>query len=150
MIGGPLAGRPTKFEERFCEMLIKHMSQGLTLESFGGEIGVAQDTLFRWIKQNPSFSEARKIGDTAQKAFFEKLGLTAAVGKIKGFNATAYIWCSKNMIGWRDQVQVTGANDGPLQIEARKYKDLPDKELLELLPEAKKELSGQRDSQGID
>ena len=110
-------GRPTKYEERYPEMLIHHMTEGLSYQSFAATIGVHIDTLYEWERVYPNFSEAKKVGKGLLLLFFEKLGRAAAAGKVENFNATAYVWLSKNMIGWRDKVAFTDENGGPLKTE---------------------------------
>jgi len=56
------AGRPTLYEDRFCEELIAHMAEGFTFESFAGVVGVTRDTLYNWQNQHAEFLDAHKIG----------------------------------------------------------------------------------------
>lgn len=65
------AGRPTKYEERFCDLLIEHMDKGLSFEAFAGYLGVSKDTLFEWVKVHPEFSDSKKIGTEKARLWWE-------------------------------------------------------------------------------
>jgi hypothetical protein len=100
-------------------MLIDHMKQGQSLFSFSAVINVNQDSLYEWEKRHPSFSEAIKAGRAQQANFWEKTGIKATHGKIPGFNATAFIWMTKNMLGWRDKqdIELSGKEGTPIQVQ---------------------------------
>lgn len=95
-------GRPSKYNPALIEDLVKHMTQGLSFESFAGRVGVHKDTLYEWLKHHPEFSDAKKRGEAGSLLFWEKLGLLGVVGKQKGFNATMWIFNMKNRFKWRD------------------------------------------------
>jgi len=110
-----MLGRPTKYEERFCDMLVKHMSEGLSFESFAAEVNTHKDTLYEWKKVYEEFSDAHKRGITQNLSFWEKIGRSLAI-KGKG-NVVAWIFNMKNRHGWKDSQEIT-APDGqsPIQI----------------------------------
>ncbi len=112
-------GRPTKYKPEYCQKLIDHMAQGLSFESFAGLIDVCLDTLYEWEKKYPEFSETKKRGRRKQAIFWEGAGRDAALGKIENFNATAFVWMTKNMLGWREKqdVELSGPKGGPIQTE---------------------------------
>lgn len=89
-------GRPSKYQPQFCEMLIQHMSEGLSFETFASVIKVDRDTIYEWCNKHPDFSDAKKTASLACQLFWEKLGRNGAAGKIKNFNSTAYIYNCKN------------------------------------------------------
>lgn len=126
-------GRPTKYKPEYCDMLIEHMSQGLSYETFAAVLSVSLDSLYEWEHKHPLFSEAKKEGRQKQRMTFEKIGMNAALGKIKDFNATAYVWLSKNMLGWRDKqdIEISGKDGGPIQTHttSQEAKHLTDAEL---------------------
>ncbi len=70
-------------------MLISHMSQGLSFESFAGVISSDREVLFKWAKTHEDFGNAKKAGTEKALLFWEKLGVGLAAGKIKG---TPAIW----------------------------------------------------------
>lgn len=99
-------GRPTKYKPEFCEMLIKHMSEGYSFASFGGVAGCSEETLHQWKKQYEDFSESYKKGQALSMQFWEKLGMAQAIGQTKGSSAT-WIFNMKNRFKWTDRVEQT-------------------------------------------
>lgn len=129
------AGRPTKYKPEYCQQLIKHMSEGLSFKTFGVEINVDEQTLYTWCEKHPEFLESKNIGRKAQELFFEKTGRAAMVGKIPGFNSTAFVWMSKNMLGWRDRqdIEISGKNGSPIRHELSDITNATTEELKERL-----------------
>ena len=96
-------GRPTKFRPQYCDMLIVHMSEGLSFEAFAGLVNVNLDTLYNWESLFPEFSDAKKIGVQKSRLFWETVGRQGAVGRIKNFNAASYCFNMKNRFQWSDR-----------------------------------------------
>lgn len=103
------AGRPSLYKPEYCKALIDHLASGLSFESFAATIDVNRDTLYEWEKVHPAFSDARKIGTEKSLIFWEKMGLTGALGKIKGFQPAVYIFTMKNRFRWTDRQETTHA-----------------------------------------
>jgi transposase len=126
------AGRPTKYKPEFCEMLIDHMSEGYSFESFGAIAQVWDTTLDDWANTIPEFSEAKMIG--RRKQLFANEKLIRDVAKYGEGNATAAIFILKNCHPktWRDR----------REIEITPPKDMTQDELIreaeELLKQVKK------------
>lgn len=99
-------GRPTQYREEYCEMLIEHMSKGLSYESFAGLIGVGRSTIYDWEKSQPAFSDAKSVGHAKMTLNLEEIGLKGMMGKLKGFNASTFIFTMKNKCGWSDKNEV--------------------------------------------
>lgn len=93
---GYVFGRPTKYKKEYCEMLVEHMGKGYSFESFSATIGTHRDTLYEWAKVHKNFSDAKKLGREASLLFFEKMGVGGMSGKLKGFNASSWIFTVKN------------------------------------------------------
>lgn len=74
-------GRPSKFDPAYAERIIKHMANGLSFESFGGEIGVHKDTLYEWVKRYPDFADAKKKATERCRLWWERLGMAALMGR---------------------------------------------------------------------
>ncbi len=107
------AGQPTKYKPEYCEMLIDHMSQGLSFESFAGKVRVDRDTIYAWVEANPQFSDAKKVGTQLGLLFWEQLGNSGAAGNLPGFNAASFCFNMKNRYKWRDRQDIT-SGDKPL------------------------------------
>jgi len=105
-------GRPTKYKEEYCEMLIDHMAQGLSYESFAAIAKVDRDTLYNWEKLHPKFSDTKRLAFAESQLFWEKAGLTGMFmgGKENPFNATIWVFNMKNRFNWVDKKEVTNEN----------------------------------------
>lgn len=107
-----MAGKPHKFKEEYCDMLVKHMEQGLSYESFAGLIGVTRDCLYKWEGRHESFLYSKKIGKEKQLLTLERIGLKGITGGLPGFNASSYIFTMKNKCGWSDKQEIDHTNNG--------------------------------------
>lgn len=117
-----VGGRPTKYKPEYDEMLIEHMSSGLSFESFAGVISVNQDTLHEWAKVNPSFSEAKKIAFSKCRCWWEKAGISGLWGsKDSTFNAAVWIFNMKNRFKWTDKVEVESSQTNTITLAYRKH-----------------------------
>lgn len=71
-------------------MLVDHMSQGYSFESFGAVVDCGRATLFNWCDQFPSFKEAKLRGYEKGKRLFETILLAKMRGEqVKGMNLKA-------------------------------------------------------------
>ena len=111
------AGRPTSYDPKYCQMLIEHMSKGLSYDTFPPAIGVALSSIYLWEKNHPEFSEAKKEGTRAGMLFWEQAGINGMVGGIQNFNAACWIFNMKNRFKWRDRNEVVGDPDNPITIQ---------------------------------
>lgn len=115
-------GRPTKYDPKYCEMIIEHMSDGASMTSFAAEIGVARSTINEWGEKNPEFSEAINIAKAKCASWWERVARSAAVG---GESTPAIvIFGLKNMSpeDWRDKQEIDhrstdGSMSQPKQIQ---------------------------------
>ena len=67
-------GRPTDYKPEYCEMLIKHMAEGLSFECFAALVDTSRETLYNWTEKHPEFLYAKKRGLEKCQLFWEKLG----------------------------------------------------------------------------
>lgn len=106
------AGRPTKYKPEFCQDLIDHLKEGLSIECFGATlhaaygVHVCKDTVYEWCKVYPEFSDAKKVGESYSQMFWEHLGIKGAKGDYIGFSGSAWIFNMKNRFKWRDQKEI--------------------------------------------
>jgi hypothetical protein len=101
------AGRPDKFKKEYCNMLIDHMANGYSFQSFAGEIGVAIKTLYSWCDLYPEFLHAKEIGRAKGLNYDEKLLTKGALGSVRGYNFNAHKWKMANMYKWTEKVEQT-------------------------------------------
>lgn len=64
-------GPPTKYKPEYCEMLIDHMSEGYSFESFSALIRVGRNTTYLWCKEFPEFKEAKEVAEAMALKYFE-------------------------------------------------------------------------------
>lgn len=121
-------GRPTKYDPKYCEDIIKYFdiephfetpvtytykdgttkeeiklmpSDLPTLAGFSVKIGVHRDTLNSWSKIHKDFSDAIKRAKECQENILVTNGL-------QGLYAQPFaIMASKNILNWRDRQDVT-------------------------------------------
>lgn len=108
----PTIGRPTKFKDEYCEMLVNHMSQGLSSSSFAGVIGVSIERISDWKERISAFREAFKRGEGLRILYWEKK-LPGTSGK----DAVPVIFALKNIDPehWKDRHETAlnvGVADG--------------------------------------
>lgn len=113
------AGRPSLYEDRFCDEIVAFMKQGFSKTAFAGHIGVCHDTVIEWAKQHPQFSDAVKRGQAARTMNLEQGLLEGEIGP----KVTARIFALKNAAPdeWRDKIEHTGPDGGPLQVVVQKF-----------------------------
>lgn len=104
------AGRPTKYKGKYCKMLVKHMSTGLSFKAFGGVVSVCEDTLFEWLKVHKEFSESKKMGLVKCRLFWEQAGIDG-MHQGKDFNSGTWIFNMKNRFNWKDKREESIAPD---------------------------------------
>lgn len=74
-------GRPKiPFNPAWCQMLITHMAEGFSFESFAGRIGISKQTLYNFAKTEPSFLDAKEIGTEKCRLWFESIGKNGMMG----------------------------------------------------------------------
>ena len=99
-----VGGRPSKYDQRYCDMLVTCGSEGMSLTAFAGSIGTTRETLLNWANQYPEFLLAKNLAIAAAACFWERMLVNfARTGK---GNAAAIIFALKNRVKeeWRDQV----------------------------------------------
>lgn len=75
--------KPALYKDEYDQLLITHMAQGYSFESFGADVGCGRRTLFDWIEKYPSFKAAQKEGFEKGKKLFEGILLA----KVRGLDA---------------------------------------------------------------
>lgn len=104
-MGRKKSGRPSKFKKEYCEMLIEHMRNGGSYQTFAAKIpdnAVNIDTLYYWEQKHPEFSDAKKRGFALCRLFFETVGNAIMAGKLKNGNNINWYMQMKNRFGWSD------------------------------------------------
>jgi len=125
-------GQPTKYRPEFCEMLVEHMSEGLSFEAFAGVISVDRDTLFEWKNKHKDFSDAFKEGNGRRRLWDEKVLNDHVTGKSKGspaaimYKMKAFHRLTDDVIGLRKLKMLQLDTMSPEQIRELAVKLLKD------------------------
>lgn len=111
------AGRPTKYDDTFCDAIIDFMADGYSVTAFAGSIRVSRSTVYKWAEDHPEFSDALETAQAAAALWWEdKLRDCAEKGE---GNATASIFGLKNRAAadWRDKqsYEHSGPNGGAIE-----------------------------------
>ena len=101
-------GRPSKYDPKYCDMIVDFMRKGKSLVGFAGTIGVHVDTLYEWEKVHADFSEAIKQARALCQLWWEDQGQVGLfMGKEDGsFSQSAWIFNMKARFGYRDKQEV--------------------------------------------
>lgn len=116
-------GRPTIYEQRFCDGVIAHMSQGASIASFAAEIEVARSTINNWMDQHPEFLEAVSIGKAKCAAWWEAAGRKIVMDGGTAPQATMISLGLKNMAAddWREKREIE--HSGGIEMTTKEQRD---------------------------
>lgn len=106
-----IMAKPTKYKAEYCQLLIDHLAEGKSIEAFPAVIHVNRDTIYEWFKKHREFLDAKNMGLAHARLLFDKITMNAIMGKVPGFNATAWVFTMKNRFGWRDKVELGSPDD---------------------------------------
>ena len=99
------AGRPTKYKADFHpEAFILKSRQGKCITEIAADWGTHRSRLHEWGVKHKEFRDAMKRGRAELEAYYARFGRKMAKGKVQGGNVTAWIWLTKNKLGWTDRV----------------------------------------------
>lgn len=111
------AGRPSKYQERYCDEVREFLKDGYSVAGFAGHIGVAVQTVKNWMAEHPEFLAAVKEAQAAATLWWERRARDAATTGTG--NATTIIFGLKNRARdeWQDMTrhEVTGQDGGPIE-----------------------------------
>lgn len=115
------AGRPTKYQLTYCDLVIEEMAQGKSLTAFAAEIGVSRETIEEWRRVHPEFSVSVKIAKAKCAAWWEERGRALSQGALG--NAGVVVFGLKNMAP-EDWVERTETKvDGSLTVVSKEQRD---------------------------
>lgn len=136
------AGRPSDYDESYPEMLIKHMEQGLSFESFGGIVRVSKQTLYSWAEKYPEFLDAKNTGSMLSLLWWEQQGNNGLHNETiktddgmtvtRSINAQIYrlnMQCRFRDHGWADKASLELSGPDGKPIEHKDVTKLSDEEL---------------------
>lgn len=110
-------GRPSEYDPAFCDQVIDLGKQGKSRAQIASALDVSRQTLINWGIAHPEFVDALTRAKDEELAWWEQ---QAQDGLNKGSSFNATIW-AKSVSGrfprepYRERVQLTGADDGPIR-----------------------------------
>lgn len=114
-------GRPTKYDPALCEKVIELGKEGYSKAQICARIDICCDTLSRWVKEYPDFSEAIKKANYFAQSWWEDKARQGLFTEKDGpfFNSTLWYMNMKNRFGWRDK------QDIEIDDQRKKAKEMP-------------------------
>lgn len=79
----PKVGRPSGYKPEYCQQVIDHMRNGMSIASFAAAVGVSRETIWKWGKAYPEFRNACEVAKEASQIWFERLAIAIASGQHK-------------------------------------------------------------------
>jgi len=101
-------GRPTKYKEELCQLLVDHMAKGYSFESFAGldEVDVDRDTLYSWRNAHEEFNDALRRGRSKQ-LLKDETTLNLGLDNTLKVNHTLMSLKMFNCHNWKTKTEVT-------------------------------------------
>lgn len=94
-------GRPTKYDPKYCDLIVEIMKDGASIEEVAAEFGVTKVTLYEWCDKHVEFFNAKKRAEELSKAWWVKQGRTQLGNK--DFSYTGWYMNMKNRFKWSDR-----------------------------------------------
>jgi len=115
------AGRPTKYDKKFCKTVVELMKDGCSITEVAAEIGITKETIYRWKERYQEFSDAINVGTQLSEAWWERqgrLGLWADSNQAtKKINYNGWYMNMRNRFGWRDKTETDLNHSGQVKTE---------------------------------
>ena len=117
-------GRPSKYRAEMLPRMLQLYAEGCSDVEVHTELEISGDTFYRWIKENPEFSETVKQGKELSKAWWlaqarRCLEYSSGPGTSR-LDAALWYMNMKNRFGWSDRQDITtGGNplpEGPMRV----------------------------------
>lgn len=98
-------GRPSGYKEEYCQLVLKEMREGASIEEVAYELNVFKSTLYHWMENHPEFCDAIKKGIDFSEGWWRKEGRKNI--RNKDFNSTLWYMNMKNRFGWKDKTETS-------------------------------------------
>lgn len=97
------AGRPSKYDESYCEKSIAFLSKGKSITQLSAHINVCKDTIYEWAKVHPEYSDALMRGRELSQAYWESELVDMMYNK--EVNSPLVKLYFANRFGWSDKTE---------------------------------------------
>lgn len=106
----------SKYKRKYTKELLNGLRDDISMSILAvcKKWGINKATYYNWIETYPEFAEAHTIGERDYHIQIEQLMIYNATGRFKG-NAGVLNLMAKNMLGWKDKVEVESTGEKPLQ-----------------------------------
>ena len=76
-----------RYRDEYDQMLISHMSKGMSFMSFGGVVNAGRATMYEWCGRYPKFKEAKQVGELKCQQWMEqRLAIKISGQDVKGID----------------------------------------------------------------
>lgn len=82
--------RKSQYSPFYCDLVIDHLKDGKSFNSFASHIGVSVTTLNNWRQKYADFSDACDIAAAGAQEYWERILHSAATGEIKTIEEGKY------------------------------------------------------------
>jgi transposase len=65
------AGRPTKYDPKYCQVAIDYLAQGNSVTQLSAHIDVSKSTIYLWAEHYKEFSDALTRGQELSEAYWQ-------------------------------------------------------------------------------
>ena len=116
-------GRPSKYDPSYCERVIQLGADGNSKEAIAVELGITWKTLNNWADEFPDFLLALEEAKNLEMVWFEKIAKSHMIESPGGNRLNTALWgrsvAARFPVKYREnnKVEVTGRNDGPIQVD---------------------------------
>lgn len=109
--------KKVEYKQKYCDMVVEHMAQGFSFNSFAGLIGTSAQTLKRWRELIYEFDEAAQAGEAKSLYFWEKEVVDQARGRNQDGNHKLVELVMKCRFLWTDKqhIELTGSLETQLR-----------------------------------
>jgi transposase len=113
-------GRPTKYRPEMCEQVIDLAQEGYSLTAIAGFLHTGRNDLADWGQKHAEFGSALSRVQGYRGQWWERQARRVAKEGGPGGQTMMIIFALKNLNSpdWKDRVEHTGADGGPINLEA--------------------------------
>lgn len=111
------AGRPSKYDPKFCKLVVDLGAKGKSPEQISAKINVPRATMQLWAKQHPEFLAALERAKELEQDWWEEQGQKALYAD----RFQASVWAKSMQARFREkytekqQLEHSGPNGGAIQ-----------------------------------
>lgn len=110
------AGRPSKYDPTYCDLIIEMLSEGASLTEFRAAVGgVTRQTFSNWKRDYPEFLDASTQAEAYGQAYWEKRLRTELMFDNKVNSPLVKLYFA-NRFNWHDKQQTdVTSSDGSMK-----------------------------------